>query len=375
VPPAHFFEKDRRMDYKDKARQLLEDFKEGRYIYGAGIFEKAAETAARKGRRAVMVSSTFSAVEQFVNEFSVELEQHGIELVDRIDGPKPNCPVPDLLRITEALKDAAPDMIISFGGGSVIDGSKAANVLAVFGGDIDDYFGSGMVSEKMEETAKPSLPHMAVQTASGSAAHLTKYSNITNPDKYQKKLIVDEAIVPEIPVFDHRLTYSAPRELTLDGALDGIAHIIEVLYGAVGKSNYEKIAEIAEAGMALILENLPFVVKNPQDKAGREGLALGTDLGGYCIMVNRTRIEAHRTDISSGGSLDLTGRQSSRKKIRRSGSRSNAGLFKTDWISNAAFAGRGLYRCTYRKGAGSGEKPSTQDEAREHAWTSFPGHD
>lgn len=30
----------------------------------------------------------------------------------------------------------------------------------------------------------------------------------------QKKLIVDEAIVPSRPIFDHSVTYAAPGELT-----------------------------------------------------------------------------------------------------------------------------------------------------------------
>jgi len=37
----------------------------------------------------------------------------------------------------------------------------------------------------------------------------------------QKKLIVDEAIVPARPVFDYEVTFGAPPALTADGALDG----------------------------------------------------------------------------------------------------------------------------------------------------------
>lgn len=32
----------------------------------------------------------------------------------------------------------------------------------------------------------------------------------------------------------------APYEITADGALDGIAHCLEVVYGATGKSFFEK---------------------------------------------------------------------------------------------------------------------------------------
>ena len=48
------------------------------------------------------------------------------------------------------------------------------------GGTIDDYFGTGLVTKKLAETGKTLLPHVAIQTAASSSAHLTKYSNITD---------------------------------------------------------------------------------------------------------------------------------------------------------------------------------------------------
>jgi alcohol dehydrogenase len=64
---------------------------------------------------------------------------------------------------------------------------------------------------------------------------MTKYSNITDVSTGQKKLIMDEAIVPAHPVFDWEVTYGAPPALTAGGALDGIAHSLEVLCGTVGR--------------------------------------------------------------------------------------------------------------------------------------------
>ena len=48
------------------------------------------------------------------------------------------------------------------------------------------------------------MPVVAVETAASSGAHLTKYSNITDPVTGQKKLIIDEAIVPPASVFDYQ---------------------------------------------------------------------------------------------------------------------------------------------------------------------------
>ncbi|MHC4543929.1 MAG: dehydroquinate synthase/iron-containing alcohol dehydrogenase family protein [Planctomycetota bacterium] len=140
-------------------------------------------------------------------------------------------------------------------------------------------------------------PHVAIQTAASSAAHLTKYSNITEISTGQKKLIVDEAIVPGYPVFDYEVTYGAPEELTADGGLDGIAHSLEVLYSAVGKPDYEKTVDVAGTGIALAVEYLPRAIENPQDKKAREALCLATDLGGYSIMIGGTN-GGHLTSFS-----------------------------------------------------------------------------
>jgi len=175
------------------------------------------------------------------------------------------------------------------GGGSTIDAVKAASVLATLDSDdLETYFGQGLVTEKLisEGTELPII--IAVQTASSSGAHPTKYANVTDPLTAQKKLIIDEAIVPPWAVFDYSVTLGAPYSITADGGLDGISHCLEVVYGAAGKPFFHKAMDIAEVGISLIVENLPRAVDNPEAEDARVGLGLGTDLGGYAIMVGGT---------------------------------------------------------------------------------------
>jgi alcohol dehydrogenase class IV len=129
---------------------------------------------------------------------------------------------------------------------------------------------------------------VAVQTAASSGAHLTKYSNITDLATRQKKLIVDEAIIPPAAVFDYGVTLNSPMGITLDGGLDGIAHAWEVFMGATGQPYYGRIKDVAEACLQLIVYGLPQVKINGQDRKARLCLGLGTDLGGYAIMIGGT---------------------------------------------------------------------------------------
>lgn len=281
----------------DKARTLLSEFKGGSYLFGADVLSRVGQRAAAAGKKAALVRGTFKGSDDYVARILDSLAQSGVDPVAEIRGAAPNCPREDLFRIADSLKESDADVVISFGGGSTIDAAKAAEVLRAIDGDIDSYFGVGLVTEALQSHDRSLTPHVAIQTVASSAAHLTKYSNVTDVSTGQKKLIVDEAIVPAHPVFDYEVTYGTPAELTVDGAMDGISHSLEVLYGAVGKSEYDKIEEIACAGIGLAVEYLPRVVADPDDKEARDALCLATDLGGYSIMVGGTN-GGHLTSFS-----------------------------------------------------------------------------
>jgi len=303
----------------ERARASLYEFKGERYLYGMGVLPRVGAAAATLGKRAALVRDAFPGSDGFVQTIQQSLAAAGLTLVGEIAGARPNAPREDLARITAGLAELEPQVIISFGGGSTIDATKAAEVLRTLGGDVEDYFGTGLVTRALADSGKNRgrprdggyeplprdggyepdklTPHVAIQTAASSGAHLTKYSNITNVATGQKKLIVDEAIVPFQPVFDYAVTLGAPASLTADGALDGIAHALEVLYGAAGKPYYGKMEEVAREGIGLVVEYLPRVLDNPHDAEGREALGLATDLGGYAIMLGGTN-GGHLTSFS-----------------------------------------------------------------------------
>ncbi|MBW1683326.1 MAG: iron-containing alcohol dehydrogenase, partial [Deltaproteobacteria bacterium] len=140
------------------------------------------------------------------------------------------------------------------------------------------------------------LPVVAIMMAASSGAHLTKYSNITDPVAGQKKLIVDEAIIPPRCVFDYDVTTTQPMSLTLDGGLDGIAHCLEVYFGSSPEVK-DRARAVAEVGLELIIRGLTRVKEDPTDVEARTFLGLGTDLGGYAIMIGGTS-GAHLTSFS-----------------------------------------------------------------------------
>ena len=285
------------MSDMDRARELIKEFKGNRYAYGNGALGTTGEFAARLGRDAALVAAGHAGAEEVSAAVRASLASAGVTVLGELRGAAPNAPREDVLRLAGQLGELNPEVVVVTGGGSNIDAAKAANVLANLGGPIDSYFGTALVTEALNSHAKRLAPLVAVQTASSSAAHLTKYSNITDLATGQKKLIVDEAIVPPAAVFQYDVTRTMSPGFTADGAFDGLSHLIEVLYGAVGQGIYSKAEEIAAVGVSLIVDNLERAVADPNDLEARKALGLATDLGGYAIMIGGTN-GGHLTSFS-----------------------------------------------------------------------------
>ena len=268
-----------------RAERLLREFKGDSYAFGENALQAIGRFAGRIGKNVAIVSGRTGRRSGIVDFVTEALLKRGSKVLGVLDGARPNTPREDVYRLAYQILKLGCDGVIAVGGGSCIDASKAALVLALYGGVIDDYFGTGKVTEK---SGGEQIPLIAIQTASSSSAHLTKYSNVTDVMTYQKKLIVDEAIVPRAAIFQYDVTKTSPPNLTKDGALDGISHCWEVWMGATGKPYYEKVSEVAYTGIKLIVEALPKAVEKPDDMEARYALGLGTDLGGYAIMLGGT---------------------------------------------------------------------------------------
>jgi alcohol dehydrogenase len=294
-----------------RARGLLRDWKGDRYVFGRGVLPRVGGIAAGLGTRALVVCNT-TYMKAVADAVVGALKEAGVSLAGGVVVPDagPNAPRADVYRIETYILHHRPDVIVAVGGGSTIDACKAANVLAALGGavtpELDHWFGTGIVSGALKATGKQLTPLIAVETSASSGAHLTKYSNVTDPAAGQKKLVVDPAIVPQYAVFDYDITATMPVPVTIDGALDSIAHCFEVFSGLpvdAPRETYDLAAALTEAAVELTVRYAPLVIRDPGDMEAREAIGMSTDLGGYAIMVGGT----HGPHMTSFSLVDLAG--------------------------------------------------------------------
>jgi alcohol dehydrogenase len=288
-------------DLKQRASAILKEFKGDTYAFGSGVLDDApGKYVSEFGREALFVGPVdFEWYAPFKDRIFRSLEKEGVKIIDVARSAGPNAPFVDVYRIHSHIMHKKPDVVVVADGGSGIDAVKAAATLATLGDlhpEIDPFFGVGEVTKICKGANRSIMPVVAIMMAASSGAHLTKYSNITDPLAGQKKLIVDEAIIPPRSVFDYDVTVTQPMSLTLDGGLDGIAHCLEVYFGAAPNMR-DRARKVAELGLELIIQGLTKIKGNPADKEARTLLGMGTDLGGYAIMIGGTS-GAHLTSFS-----------------------------------------------------------------------------
>ncbi len=293
------------MNHKERAYELLKQWKGDSYVVGLDVLNKVGKIVRKYGTKTLLVSNQ-TYMSQYCDIIVKSLEDSGVEVVAIAPDVKPNAPREDVYRLVTYILQYDVDSIVAFGGGSTIDACKCANVLKTLGKtvtpEVDYYFGTGVVTKELKGSKKSLLPLIAIESSASSGAHLTKYSNITDPVIGQKKLIVDEAIVPKESIFDYSVTTTMPIKVTIDGALDAIAHTFEVFCGAK-EETYNLAKDIAVTAISLCAEYASRLIENPFDLEAREAIGLATDLGGYAIMIGGTS-GAHLTSFSL---VDLVG--------------------------------------------------------------------
>lgn len=272
------------------AQELIRNYKGWNYTFGVGCLESVGSYVRDFGETTLLIISQRDWAKDLRKKVLTILENNDIEILEEVDTASPNTPAEDVFELANVIKRVCPQSITCVGGGSAIDCAKASNALASLSpeeNNLEPFFGESKVSEIARVKGKKLYPLVAVQVASGSGSHLTKYSNVTYTDKNQKKIIIDDILVPQRAVFDYSTTLSMPEDLTKDGAMDGFSHSLEVYLGYKNRNN-KIVEDICLTSMSLIVATLPLLVKDLGNIRTRELVGLATDLGGYAIMLGAT---------------------------------------------------------------------------------------
>ena len=166
------------------------------------------------------------------------------------------------------------DAIIAVGGGSVIDTSKAVNILVSEGGD-DLLRFSGAHNLK-----RPLKPLFVVPTTAGTGSETTMVAVISDKDKGVKVPFTSYFLMPTAAVLDPRMTLTLPPHITAMTAMDAMTHAVEA-FTCLGANPISDA--YATGAVRKISENLLRVMDNPADADGRLELAQASTMAGIAF--------------------------------------------------------------------------------------------
>jgi len=190
----------------------------------------------------------------------------------------PGEPTVDLVREgARRVRDAACDVIISVGGGSVIDAGKAIAAMATNGGEPLDFL---EVVGKGRAITGPPLPFIAVPTTAGTGSEVTRNAVLGSQEHGIKASLRSPLMLPRVALVDPQLTYGLPPAITASTGLDALTQLIEP-YVSVRANPV--VDGLCIEGMGRVTGALRRAYRDGGDHDARREMALGSLLGGLAL--------------------------------------------------------------------------------------------
>jgi len=246
-----------------------------RIIFGAGKLGEIGAIAKPLGRRALVVIGKSATAVQRVEPLLSVLTGAGIEYVTFSISAEPTV---DVVRAgTRRARDERCGLVISFGGGSVIDTGKAVAALLTNGGDPLDYV---EIVGKGQPLTKPSAPFMAIPTTAGTGSEATRNAVLGAPEQRLKVSMRSAEMLPRVALVDPELTYDLPPHITATSGLDALTQLIEPFVSV--KAN-PMIDGICREGMQRVARSLRRAFEHGDDPSAREDMALAALFSGMAL--------------------------------------------------------------------------------------------
>lgn len=263
-------------------------------LMGAGCLKDAAATIQSYGfKKALIVTDVVLNKIGLVAQVSELLGTHGVSSVV-FDGAQPNPTVGNVEAGLKLLRENQCDFVISLGGGSPHDCAKGIALCASNGGNIADY-------EGLDQSKKPQLPLVSINTTAGTASEMTRFCIITDETRHVKMAIVDKHTTPILSVNDPELMLGMPESLTAATGMDALTHAVEAYVSTIANPITDACALKA---VTLISENLRQAVADGKNLQAREQMAYAQFLAGMAFN-NASLGYVHAMAHQLGGFYDL----------------------------------------------------------------------
>ena len=228
-----------------------------RVVFGRDSEKKIGELVAACGAKKVLIhygggSAQRSGLLDVVRE---QLRSAGIDFCE-LGGVVPNPLLSKVREGIELCRREGVDFILTVGGGSVIDSSKAIGYGVPYDGDVWDFWAGKAVP-------KQCLPIGVVLTIPAAGSEMSSSCVITADEGLLKRGINSDLCRCRFAVMNPERTFTLPPYQTAAGATDIMMHTMERYF-----SKYEDMTltdSISEALLRTVKESALVVMRHPED--------------------------------------------------------------------------------------------------------------
>ena len=252
-------------------------------VFGTGSISELPMEIACLGKKAFLVT------DQGIMETGL-VDQVTARMGDLLGGVYSDVPQDSGMEVVdkgaEAALAAGADVLVSLGGGSVIDTAKGMCIVMKEGGGFRDFQGMQMLS-------RPQIPHIVVPTTAGTGSEVTSGAVVMDKEQGQKVIIFEYFNTPRIAILDPRMTEMLPPSLTATTGMDAMTHAVE---SYVSQQRNPISDAAALHAIKLITQYLPIAVDTGSDLAARGQMQVAALLAGWAFsnaMVGLVHAMAH----------------------------------------------------------------------------------
>lgn len=187
------------------------------------------------------------------------LKKEGIEYIE-LGGVQPNPRLSLVRKGIEICKEEGIDLILAVGGGSVVDSAKAIGIGAKYDGDVWELF---------EKKAEPNdtIPVGVILTLPATGSETSNSTVITNEETKVKVSVRSQLVRPAFAILNPETTYSLPKEQTVAGISDIMAHIFERYF--THTKDVDLTDRLCEGTLRTLIKYAPMVLEEPNNYAAR----------------------------------------------------------------------------------------------------------
>ena len=243
-----------------------------RIIFGQGAIKELAPSARLFGTWALIVEGQSG---QRVAGSIDQLKKAGLGVSEFHVSGEPTVAV-----VEAGLEQARAEqcnLVISIGGGSVIDSGKAIAGLTTNPGLIFDYLEVVGLGKPLTNS---SAPFIAIPTTAGTGSEVTRNAVLTAVDQRVKVSLRSPLILPRLAIVDPELTYGLPPEITAAAGLDALTQLIEPF---LSNASNPLTDAICCEGMRRVSRSLQIAYRHDNDPRAREDMALASLFGGIAL--------------------------------------------------------------------------------------------